>query len=56
MDHYTTSDRRLSAAVPRRGVTTVYQRTGDVLPWLCLILTALFVALLVKHRVASETG
>jgi apolipoprotein N-acyltransferase len=56
LDHYTTSDRRLSAAVPERGVTTVYQRTGDLLPWLCLVLTVLFVALLVRRRVASDSA
>jgi len=50
LDHYATSDRRLSAAVPERGVTTVYQRTGDALPWLCLALTVLFLALLLRHR------
>ena len=50
LDHYATSDRRLSAAVPNRGVTTLYQRTGDALPWFCLALTVLFLALLVRDR------
>jgi apolipoprotein N-acyltransferase len=56
LDHYVTSDRRLSAAVPKRGVTTVYQRTGDVLPWLCLALTVVFVALLIRRRAASASA
>ncbi len=56
LDHYDTSDRRLSAAVPERGVTTVYQRTGDVLPWLCLALTVLFIVFLIRHRVLRDSG
>ena len=54
LDHYVTSDRRLSAAVPARGVTTVYQRTGDVLPWFCVVLSVLFLALLLRHRAPND--
>lgn len=44
MDHFTTTDHQLSAWVPRDGVTTLYSRTGDVLPWLCLLFVALAAA------------
>ena len=37
MDHFTTAEHQLSAWVPRDGVTTIYSRTGEVLPWLCLL-------------------
>lgn len=56
LDHYATSDRRLSAAVPERGVTTVYQRTGDALPWICLALTVLSLALLLRRRAPSDSA
>lgn len=56
LDHYATSDRRLSAVVPSRGTTTLYQRTGDALPWACLALTVVFVALLVRSRFTGPTN
>jgi apolipoprotein N-acyltransferase len=40
MDHYATSERRMSATVPGKGVVTVYSRTGDALPWACLAFSA----------------
>ena len=55
MDHYTTSDRRLSALVPKRGTTTVYRRTGDALPWACMALTVIFLALLFRSRLTGST-
>ena len=55
LDHYATSDRRLSAAVPERGVTTVYQRTGDALPWFSLGLTVFFLALLLRHYALNDS-
>lgn len=39
MDHFTNSDRQMSAWVPRRGAETLYTRLGDALPWTCLVLS-----------------
>ena len=44
MDHFTTSEHQLSAWVPKSGVTTLYSRIGDLLPWLCLLFTFLAIA------------
>jgi apolipoprotein N-acyltransferase len=37
MDHYTASDYQLASLVPRKGVTTIYTKLGDILPWMCVI-------------------
>ncbi|UCF38290.1 MAG: hypothetical protein JSU96_05415 [Acidobacteriota bacterium] len=48
MDHYMTSDRRMSVSVPVKGTTTLYARTGDLFAWLCVVLSALFLARLAQ--------
>lgn len=47
MDHFTTSQRQMSAWVPQQGIRTLYTRIGDALPWTCLVLTGLFLFRLV---------
>ncbi|UCG86114.1 MAG: hypothetical protein JSW71_19760 [Gemmatimonadota bacterium] len=55
LDHYTTSDRRMSVQVPKRGTTTVYARTGDLLPWACLALTVISLVLSVRSRSSGHS-
>jgi len=56
MDHYTASEHQMSAWVPTQGARTIYTRIGDVLPWICLVLSVLLAGNLVWHAAASREG
>lgn len=55
MDHFTTSEHQLSAWVPKNGVTTLYSRTGEVLPWLCLLIVLAAVVLVAAGFLTSKS-
>jgi apolipoprotein N-acyltransferase len=54
MDHYTASERMLSASVPRQGTRTLYSRIGDLLPWTCVVSSALLTATLLGLMITSQ--